>query len=66
MMHIEQLQKEIDILSDEEFMKLRRWFAEKDWERWDRQVEADAESGKLDFLLKEAEVAKEKNRLQEL
>jgi len=66
MTQVEQLQKEIDRLSDEEFMQLRRWFAEKDWERWDRQIEADAESGKLDFLLKEAATAKEKNTLQEL
>jgi len=66
MTQVEQLQKEIDRLSDEEFMQLRRWFAEKDWERWDRQIEADAESGKLAFLLKEGATAKEKNTLQEL
>jgi hypothetical protein len=40
---VEQLQKEIDMLSDEEFTQLRRWFAEKVWERWDRQIEADVE-----------------------
>ncbi len=66
MTQVEQLQKEIDRLSDEEFMQLRRWFAEKDWERWDRQVEADVESGKLDFLLKEAAAAKKQKTLQEL
>ena len=66
MTQVEQLQKEIDRLSDEEFKQLRRWFAEKDWERWDRQIEADVESGKLDFLLKEAVAAKEQETLQEL
>lgn len=66
MTQVEQLQKEIDRLSDEEFMQFRRWFAEKDWERWDRQIEADAESGKLDFLLEEAAAAKAQKRLQEL
>jgi predicted RNase H-like HicB family nuclease len=24
------------------------------WEKWDREIEADSESGKLDFLLREA------------
>lgn len=27
--------------------------AEIDWEMWDRQIEADSESGKLDFLADE-------------
>ena len=66
MMQIEQLQKEIDMLSDEEFLLLRRWFAEKDWERWDRQLETDIDSGKLDILLDEAKSAKKQDALQEL
>jgi hypothetical protein len=66
MTQVEHLQKEIDRLSDEEFKELRRWFAEKDWERWDREIEVDVESGKLDFLLKEAEAAKEQETIQEL
>ena len=28
--------------------------AEIDWDMWDRQIEADSESGKLDFLVDEA------------
>lgn len=66
MMQVEQLQKEIDRLSNEEFEQLRRWFVKKDWERWDRQIEDDAALGKLDFLLEEAEAAKKQETLQEL
>jgi hypothetical protein len=36
------------------YTRLRQWFSERDWEKWDRQFEADSEAGKLDFLLQEA------------
>jgi hypothetical protein len=65
-MQIEQLQTEIEMLSEEEFAALRRWFAEKDWERWDRQIESDSVSGKLNFLIDEARTAKQQQTLQEL
>ena len=53
-MQVEQLQQAIEVLSEEDFIQLRQWFAEKDWERWDRQLESDVAAGKLDFLLNEA------------
>ena len=37
-----------------------------DWEQWDRQIERDAESGKLDLLIEEAFAEKEQGRLKEL
>lgn len=45
---------------------LRQWLSESDWENWDRQIEADSESGKLDFLIAEVLEAKEKGTLKEL
>lgn len=65
-MQIEQLQMEIETLSENEFKQLRLWFAEKDWERWDQQIESDVESGKLDFLLSEAMAAKKQETLRDL
>lgn len=53
-MQIEQPQSEIETLSEEEFVQLRRWFAEKDRERWDQQIESDAASGKPDLLINKA------------
>ena len=53
-MKVEQLQMEIEALPEKEFLRLRQWFAEKDWERWDGQLESDVAAGKLDFLLDEA------------
>ncbi|ADE14871.1 hypothetical protein Nhal_1747 [Nitrosococcus halophilus Nc 4] len=44
----------------------RQWFSEKDWEQWDKQIEEEAKSGKLDFLIKEAVEEKSQGRLKEL
>jgi uncharacterized membrane protein YbaN (DUF454 family) len=66
MMQIEELQAEIELLPQDKFVLLRKWFAEKDWERWDEQLEQDSLAGKLDFLLQEAETAKAKSKLREL
>ena len=66
MMQIEQLQTEIEALPQREFARLRRWFAEKDWERWDQQIESDVAAGKLDFLLTEALTAKAQGKLRDL
>jgi hypothetical protein len=40
--------------------------SEKDWERWDKEIEADSEAGKLDFLIREALDAKAKRTLKDL
>ena len=66
MMKIEQIQREIEALPEKEFSRLRQWFAEKDWERWDKQISADVEAGRLDFLAAEAAAAKAQGKLREL
>ena len=38
----------------------------KDWDKWDKQIEADSKSGKLDFLISKAMKEKEKGTLKEL
>ena len=65
-MNLAEMQMEIEALPEKEFARLRRWFAEKDWEQWDRQIEADTAAGKLDFLLAEASEAKIQKTLREL
>jgi hypothetical protein len=66
MTKIEELEMAITSLPEEDYSQLRRWFLERDWEKWDREIEADAESGKLDFLLQEAAEAKKNNQLKDL
>ena len=51
---IDEIKTAIESLPETDFVKLREWFSEKDWGKWDRQIERDSESGKLDFLIEEA------------
>ncbi len=55
---VEYIKSQIEGLSKEELDDLYSWFAEKEWQDWDEQVEADSALGKLDFLLEEAMNAK--------
>ena len=66
MSKVEELEKAIDALPEEEYKQLRQWFSEKDWNKWDQQIEEDSKSGKLNFLLQEALEAKSKNKLRDL
>ena len=54
MTKVQEIQAAIETLPHEDYVRLRQWFSERDWENWDRQIEADSESGNLDFLIKEA------------
>jgi len=54
MTKVEKLERDIATLSDRELGEFRRWYAEFDGEVWDRQIEADAQSGALDDLADEA------------
>ena len=50
---IRSIEKTIDALPPSEFAGFRRWFAEFDVAAWDKQIEHDAASGKLDAQLKQ-------------
>ncbi|MBN1290883.1 MAG: hypothetical protein JXB48_03510 [Candidatus Latescibacteria bacterium] len=54
MVQLSDIKKEIEELPQQEYNNLKRWFAEKEWEIWDKQIKEDSNSGKLDFLTKEA------------
>ena len=66
MAKFQEIQKEIENLPENEFVKLRKWIAEKDWEKWDEKIKRDSDAGKLDFLIKEAKDEKEKGELKDL
>mgnify|MGYP001328454569 CR=1 FL=1 len=66
MSKVEEILCSIESLSEEEYSQLREWFSERDWEKWDKQIEANSKSGKLDFLIKEALNEKTKGKLKEL
>ena len=66
MLQVKDIQVAIENLPQSEYARLRQWFAERDWAGWDKQIEADAEAGKLDFLIKEALAGKAHGDLKEL
>lgn len=63
---IPEIQQAILTLDENDYRDLLQWINELDWERWDAQIEADSESGKLDFLEAEALAAKIEGTLDEL
>ncbi|MBM4044097.1 MAG: hypothetical protein FJ279_03205 [Planctomycetes bacterium] len=54
MTRIEQLESDIMTLSRAELAALRDWFQAYLADKWDRQIEADAKTGKLDRLGRQA------------
>ncbi len=63
---VDSLKAAIEALSEEDYAALRQWFSDKDWEKWDKQIETDSEAGRLDFLVKEAADGKYEGKLREL
>jgi hypothetical protein len=66
MSRLNALKAEIENLPSEEFAELFRWLSEKDWETWDKQIEADSLSGKLDPLAREALEERNNGKLKDL
>jgi hypothetical protein len=64
MENLERIKQEIESLPKNDFIQLRNWFSDKAWKKWDRQIEEDSISGKLDFLMKEALEEKDKGKLR--
>ncbi len=63
---IAEIQQAIISLPKSDYAQLRRWLNEYDWEEWDRQIEADSDDGKLDFLVSQATEAKRQGTLEDL
>lgn len=54
MTKLERIEESVASLSDEELKRFAAWFDELRWERWDRELEGDAEAGRLDKLAEQA------------
>jgi hypothetical protein len=66
MSKINAIRKAIETLSEDEYVELRQWFSERDWKKWDREIEKDSKAGKLDFLVREAFDQKRQGKLKDL
>ena len=62
----EKIKEAINSLPEKEYVRLRKWFSEKDWKKWDKKIKQDSEAGKLDFLIEEALNEKNKGTLRNL
>ena len=54
MSKVEQIELQVSRLSQQELARFRAWYFEFDADAWDRQLEQDAASGKLDSLAEQA------------
>lgn len=52
---VEEIEAAIDGLPPEDFRRIAQWFRQRDQAHWDRQLDTDSSTGKLDFLFEEAE-----------
>jgi hypothetical protein len=66
MSKIDVLKTQIENLPSEEFAEIFRWMTETGWEKWGKEIEADCQAGKLDFLVREAHEEKSKGNLKDL
>lgn len=66
MSRVVEIKRAIESLGKDDYAELRQWFTERDWARWDRQIEKDYEAGRLDFLIKEVREEKRGGRLGKL
>ena len=51
---VEALEREVEGLAPEELAAFRSWFAEYDWQAWDRQLQRDVATARLDKFAAEA------------
>jgi KaiC/GvpD/RAD55 family RecA-like ATPase len=66
MARIEELTNEVQQLSREELAAFRDWFRKYDSDEWDKEIEEDVLSGRLDKLANEAISEHKAGRTKEL
>ena len=65
MLTVEEIKSAIEKLPAQDFIKLRKWILEKDWEKWDKKIEEHSQQGLLNFLIEEALEEKRAGKLKE-
>jgi hypothetical protein len=61
---LRELESAVKSLSGQRYDRFRKWFLERDWALWDRQIEADSAAGRLEFLAREARDEKDSGKLR--
>jgi hypothetical protein len=65
MSRVEEIERAIQELSQDEFAQIAQRFHALEQERWDAELDRDASSGKLDFLIAEAREDRKQGRLRD-
>ena len=61
-----EIQRAIEELTESDYAELREWLLERDWEKWDEELEEDVRAGRLDALAANALEAKARGELRDL
>jgi hypothetical protein len=65
-MQVEILEKQVVELDNPAFSQFRAWFMAFGQARWDKQLEADSNAGKLDFLIDAALAEQQAGKTRDL
>jgi hypothetical protein len=65
MNRVEEIEAAIERLQPEEFNRIARWVQERDQALWDRQMDVDSQSSRLDFLFDEADAESKQGHLRD-
>ena len=65
-MSVHEIEQEIARLEPSELAQLAEWFAKHHADKWDEQIEADSQAGKLDALIAQANADFEAGRHRRL
>ena len=63
---VTEIQRAIEELAESDYAELMRWIQERDWEKWDEELEEDVRAGRLDALAANALEAKARGELRDL
>ncbi|NWF62390.1 MAG: hypothetical protein HXY43_24900 [Fischerella sp.] len=63
---LEEIEAAILTLPSQDFERLRQWFFDLDYQRWDEQLEQDIADGKLEALAQEAIAEFESGQCREI
>jgi hypothetical protein len=64
-MSVEEIEQAIRALGEDEFARIAERVHALEQERWDAELDRDASSGKLDFLIAEARENRQRGRLKD-
>ena len=66
MRKVEKLENEVQQLNPDELAAFRDWFRRYDSDEWDKEIERDVSTGRLDKLSEEAIAAHKAGRTREI